>query len=195
MSLSSVSDIQNTVRRNSEDFSYVKTVAGLINNREFSRGYQEFISGNKTPKTYVWEVLSAIGDDVGSVIYENVLNYIDDVSNVDLCKVKSLRSMLGSFGIEYSVLNNIDLVPLEILNVVDVMSINKKYLLNESVINSNLIDLIKDENEGIYTKGSDLSSLPEEMSGISEIAGYIDDDKYRGFLSSIYTNLIDGVVH
>lgn len=191
MSLSSVNEIQSTVRRNSDDFSYVKTIASLINNREFSQGYNEFVTGKSTTKTYIWEVLSAIGDDVGQIIYENVLNYVDDISNIDLCRTKPLRSILSSFGLDYSVLNNIDLLPLEILNVLDVLSINKKYLLNEKVLGKGLIEEIRSQT---YVKGKDTNDISNDISGVTDIIGYVDDDKYESFLSSIYKNLIDGII-
>lgn len=192
MGIETASQIQSSVRRSSDDFSYVKTIGSLINNREFSKGYLDFESGKKTPNTYVWEVLSAIGDDVGQVIYENVLNYVDDVSNVDLCKIKPLRSMLSSFGIDYSVLNNIDLVPIEVMNLIDVLSINKKYLLNEKVLDSRLVEEIR--KEAYLDKSSELSGLSGD-SGISSVAGYVDDEKYQNFISSLYYNLIDGIVN
>ena len=47
--------------------------------------------------------------------------------------------MIDSFGINYSVLNNIDIMPLEVANVMDIMSINKKYLLNSEKLGRNLI--------------------------------------------------------
>ena len=47
-----------------------------------------------TAKAYIWNALSAIGQEYSDTIYENVVNYLDNVGNVDLCKVKALQSML-----------------------------------------------------------------------------------------------------
>lgn len=54
-----------------------------------------------TNKAYLWNVLSAIGNEYGQVIYENVLNYINNAANVDLCKVKALKSMADILGLKY----------------------------------------------------------------------------------------------
>lgn len=56
-------------------------------------------NGENSRGAYVWNVLSAIGDDIGNVLYSNIANYIDFVSNIDLCKTRALRSMLKQIGI------------------------------------------------------------------------------------------------
>ena len=80
--------------------------------------------------SYIWEVLSAIGGDYAETIYENVLNYIDNVANVDLCKVKDLQSMITVLGIDYNIINDVQSMPVEIVNMIDILSINKHYLLD-----------------------------------------------------------------
>ena len=74
--------------------------------------------------------MSAIADDLGETIYSNVLHYIDNVSNVDVCKVRALRSMLSMVGTNYKVIDKIRFYPIEIQSIIDILSINKKYLLN-----------------------------------------------------------------
>ena len=175
-----ISESEDIVKKSSNDFSYSKTLGTFINNREFAKSYVDFINGKEDSTTFIWQVLSSIGDDVGEVIYSNVLNYIDDVSNIDICKLKSLRSMIDSFGINYSVLNNIDIMPLEVANVMDIMSINKKYLLNSEKLGKNLIQKLYDET---YVKGKDISELSSDLSGLYKenrlsSNGYIDDGKY-----------------
>lgn len=88
--------------------------------------------------------------------------------------------MIDSFGINYSVLNNIDIMPLEVANVMDIMSINKKYLLNSEKLGKNLIQKLYDET---YVKGKDISELSSDLSGLYKenrlsSNGYIDDGKY-----------------
>jgi hypothetical protein len=44
----------------------------------------------ETEQSYIYYALSAIGQQIMDEIYSHTLNYIDDVSNIDLCKVKAL---------------------------------------------------------------------------------------------------------
>jgi hypothetical protein len=55
-----------------------------------------------------------MNSDVSETIYENILHYIENIANVDTCKVSSLKSMMKSIGIEYSIFNIIEKSPLEI---------------------------------------------------------------------------------
>lgn len=95
------------IRKNSNDFNYVDTLASFVGNRNFRKGYDSLKSGNRTNETYVWETLSAIGDIVGDTVYQNVLNYIDNVSNIDTCGIKALRSIAKMIGVKYAILDQI----------------------------------------------------------------------------------------
>lgn len=66
------------------------------------------------PKKFVWTSLSAIGNEFGKKIYENIRDYIDLVSNVDRCKVKVLQSMFNMYGERYNVIDNITKYPIEV---------------------------------------------------------------------------------
>ena len=107
----------------------VDTAGELIGNREYKEGFDRFKSGCICGDSYVWRVLSAVADKTGLVLYDNVKNYIDYVTNIDVCKVQSLRSMVKMFGISYKVFERLDLLPPEILDLVNIFSINKKYVL------------------------------------------------------------------
>lgn len=74
------------------------------------------------------------------------MNYIDNVSNIDLCKVKALKSIIKILGIDYKVIENIDSMPIELLNLIDVLSINKKYLIDNKKLNNYFISILSDFN-------------------------------------------------
>lgn len=71
-----------------------------------------------------------MSQDLGQSVYENVRYYIDNVSNIDTCKVRALKSMMQFIGSDYNVLDKIGYYPIEIQNLIDVLSMSKKYLLN-----------------------------------------------------------------
>ena len=77
------------VKKNSNEFSFVKEVINEVNNSDFKTGVADFykmLSGDKhvdNSDTYIWTALSAIGDDIGEVIYQNVLNYMQNVTDID----------------------------------------------------------------------------------------------------------------
>ena len=86
-----------------------------------------------------------MGQGFADIIYENVLNYLDNVSNVDLCNVKALQSMMKIVGIQYDVLQSYNSIPVEIARIMDMLSINSKYLLDSKIFKSEFIDLLKQE--------------------------------------------------
>jgi hypothetical protein len=65
------------------------------------------------------------------------------VSNIDMCKTKALMSMMKNLGMDYSVIGDIDDFPLEVLNLIDIFSIDKKYLLDNDKIKEDLISDIQ----------------------------------------------------
>lgn len=155
--LSSSSIIADAIERNVNCFSATKTMASLVGNQGFSSGACDFFSGHSTNNSGVWQSLSAIADGLGEDIYSNVLNYIDNVSNVDVCKVRSLRSMMLAIGAKYLVVDKIQFYPIEVQSLIDILSINKKYLLNNQFIKSSFIDALC-ESGVAYLSNTVLSS-------------------------------------
>lgn len=51
-----------------------------------------------------------------------------------MCKVQSLRSMIKMYGLEYKVFDRLDLLPAEILDLVNIFSINKRYAIYGSKV-------------------------------------------------------------
>lgn len=192
-SLSTDTQIKNAVRYSAYDFSFIKTLADFTNNREFGLGYYNNADDDSNLVTidkdsYVWAALSAVGEDVGDVLYTNVAHYIDMASNIDLCKIKSLRSMISSVGLEYSIFNSLEFLPLEVAQVFDVMSINKKYLMSADVLNKKLFDDLSANVTESYTY-EDLNT------GDIKTIDIFKQDKYADYLSSIYYNLLSSMAY
>lgn len=99
--LSSADSIVQAVRRADNDISFIDTIGSFVQNNEFKAGYNDMLNGKDSSISYVWRALSAIGQDVNSIVYSNVLNYVDAVANIDTCSVKSLKSMMKLVGSSY----------------------------------------------------------------------------------------------
>lgn len=201
-SLSSVELIQNTVRRDLEGFSMISVFGDSVNNLQFGEGYREFERGIDSRKSYIWQAISAVGEDLGNTLFENVMNYIDNVSNVDVCRVKSLKSMMKMVDIDYQLIEKIDYYPLEIQKLIDILSINKKYLFNNRFIRHDFIETLSADQQltldlsGTYIgdPNAPLSSRQEdydsaEISSVYEHYLY-DEGKFNGYLLSTYENFL-----
>lgn len=131
--------VQN-VRIADNNIKFADSLGSFVQNAEFSKGFVKFLNSDDDASAYVWKALSAIGQDVNSIVYSNVLNYIDAVSNIDTCKLKSLKSMMKLVGSSYDIFGNIDMLPIEVVQLLDVLSISKKYLLDSSKFKQALVD-------------------------------------------------------
>ena len=129
-----------------------------------------------------------MGEQYAEVIYENVLNYIDNVSNVDLCKIKSLQSMMQVVGLKYSVLDAFKSIPVEVANLMDVLSINKSYLLRSGVFKKYFtnylrsISCITDEATPDYGLSNEVILSSDAWEGenrkISVLSTHVDEGIY-----------------
>ena len=66
-SVAEIEKILKTVDRKDE-FNFVRLLGGLVNNRRFASGYLDLQEGLRNQRTYAWECLSAIGQDVGGAL-------------------------------------------------------------------------------------------------------------------------------
>ena len=107
ISNNSVNQVISEIKKSSDDFSFIDTLSQAVTNKQFLEGKLQLDSGEKSSYTYIWEALSAIGQDVGETLYSNVLNYIDNVCNIDVCKISALKSMLKAYGIRYTLFDNL----------------------------------------------------------------------------------------
>lgn len=149
------------IKRNSKNFSFADTLGSFINNYEFEEGFREWQMNPsaETKKTYIWNVLSAIGDDYAETIYENVLNYLDNVANVDLCKAKSLQSMVKMLGIDYQCVYDVGNMPVEIANLIDMLSINRHYLTDNRTFASSFISELSAYSEDCIVKAGENADM------------------------------------
>lgn len=189
----------STIGRNAHGFGFVEALGSFINNMKFKQGFNESQVGKDTKDAYIWKALSCMGEEYGEIIYENVLNYLDNASNVDLCKVKALQSLMQVVGIKYDVLNTFSSIPVELANLIDILSINRKYLLDSKTFKDAFIQWLKDE--GVIQQAvpdEDTLSVEFQLSALSSISDnslYLDEDQYEKFLYSVYNNVITSFVY
>lgn len=184
----------NIIQRNANGFDFVDTLGSFINNQEFSTGFNQYKQGQNNKNTYIWKVLSAIGNQYAETIYENVLNYIDNVSNIDLCKVKALQSMMNVVGMNYDILPMLNTVPVEIANLMDILSINRRYLLDSKTFKKEFIDLLS-ANGCIKTANVDSELSTVSTDPIEQKLDYVDEEQYDKFLQKIYSSALMDFVY
>lgn len=195
------------VGKNTDFFSFVKTIADIGSNKEFTEGYRALTSGdtvNLNEKSFVWYGLSAISETVGNTIYENVLNYIDNVANIDVCKVKALASMSKVLGVSNNgILETIDRMPNDVLRLVDIFSINKSYLTDPNVVGFELLYSVMEKvkgNEEYQTKLAETKARAiEALSGFDpneiSVKSNIPDSIYRDFVYESFYDLLSEKVN
>lgn len=200
-------DIKN-IKRNTNGFSFIETVASLVNNKEYKSGYQDLIEGKTNDKTYFWTCLSAVGEEVSEVIYENVLNYVNNAANINTCRLKPLTSIARVLGVsEFAVLKNLNAIPLDVRNMMDVFSINRAYLLNVNYFDQDFVaDLISstldvDSISAVSASmAGSLSALASDgyfLSGDQEtnvsaltVMGSISEETYRRYVEECFFKLL-----
>lgn len=187
-------DTVDMVKRSSNDFSFIKTLDDMINNREFKDGLHDFYVGNHNKYSFVWEALSVIGQEVGDTVYENVLNYIDIASNIDLCKVRSLQSISKCVGTDFSVLHGLENFPQEITEMIDILSINRKYIMQTNFLCEKLIqDIAGKAYEPIPDEKR--IEIQDRFSMDVKTPGYITEEKYNEYLSGLYYDFMYEMVN
>lgn len=169
--LSSTEEIQAAVKFDTSEYSTVSALGSFINNNDFAKGFIDFQNGDTgTSRAFVYGVLSAVGDQIGETVYSNVKNYIDFVSNVDLCRVRALRSMFQMLGFDNTVLDCIDGLPLEIVNLLDILSIDKSRLLKTSILASGFMDHVAEEGTALAQSGLKLDLQRVFQHGVLQMS-------------------------
>lgn len=188
----------NTIKRNTGAFSFVDQLGSFINNYEFSKTFRDFKLGKDNKYTNIWSAISALGNDYAEVIYSNVIDYIDNVSNVDLCKIKALKSMIAVLGVDYQIVTDMASMPVEILNLMDILSINKHYLLDNKTFCEEFKQQLSVYNDGACILSSENHELSNEISAdissYATISSYLDNDAYKDFLYTIYYKTLEKYV-
>ena len=183
-----------SIKRNTNNFSLTETIASLVNNKAYRSGYDDLKNGKTNDRTYFWTCLSAVGEEVGEVIYENVLNYINNVANINTCKLRALTSIAKVLGIrEFSVLKNLNAVPNDVLNMMDIFSINRSYLLNPRYFNT---DFVKDllystlDEEAIEQVQNNPDLAATEDISAYNIIGSISNEKYTQYVEEVFFKIL-----
>ena len=147
--MSELSEISNSyivkhselIQKNVNDYSFITELINSINNYNYSRPAFDILSGNvQTQESYIWNALSNIvgvktnimHDDIQHELEDNILNFIDNVSDIDCCKVKSLQSMIQLLGVNYNIFDKLKIMPLTIVKLIDILSIKKEYLVKSN---------------------------------------------------------------
>lgn len=146
MSLSSAVNIENNSQMYNDNFSMIDTYGKMIVNQGYGKGYRDFANGFDTRDGFIYKVLSAAGNDVADTLYLNIKKYIDLVADVNLCKLTGLRSMLNILGFKKTIYDNLGSLPIGIRNLIDLLSINRKYLIKKGMLRKQLFDdMMQDE--------------------------------------------------
>lgn len=200
-SLSSYDRITDVVKFNDRGYSATRALGSFIVNSEYSRGFVEYANNLNTADAYTWRCLSAAGEKLGEIVYSNVRNYVDFVSNVEVCKVRSLRSMMKMLGFDYTVFDDMDKVPVEIENLMNVVSIAKNRLLdNDTLQPAFLADL---SAAGAFLDVSsplsdDVSRVPGkdgDMSGESLRKLSVDSQAYFDYVRGLYQTVLSDFLY
>ena len=203
MDAKNINSIIDTIKHKESDFDFISAFGQLIQNDEFKQGFVQAQLGKNNQNTYLYEALSAVGHDIGSVLYDNVLNYIDNISNVDTCKVTALRSMLKMFGFDYSLFDDIQVLPLEIRNLVDLLSINRNYLIENEYIKEDMRKTlttpnifpsninVEEYNEPAILNDGEYSQDENLSSDIRVYSRTFIQDNFDNYLQNVYYNLLN----
>lgn len=230
------------IEKNVNDYSFTQELVNATNNYEFKKNAYQTLSGTiDNEYSYIWTALSAIvgnntkydrnklsndtglvytenspallHDDIAKAFESNIINYIDNIADVDVCNVKALQSMIQQLGITYTILDKISLMPRQLQNLIDVLSIKREYLVNASKMNPLFAQLLYAEVSSLVSVDTALSDivssltsarLSSEISTSNEayllssmldkpsvdISSYIDDQKLYNFTYSVYSNVL-----
>ena len=147
--------------------------------------------------------------ELGKLIYEKISNFTDNMANVDVCNIKSLKSMYEMMDEGFYIHNNYNYsVPFNILRLMDLFSINfsklkgsrNKFIQNFDDKGYNN-DVIRQNNGTVlygFNKGEELDFSTAILTAGNFIIAYeIFSESYKlintDLLSSNYINFIDPV--
>lgn len=127
--MSSTQDTYLDVNKVGDTFSITSKLADYSIHHDWKDGYDALNNPNIQSKhKFLWKTVSSSCEDIGSDIYKKIINYIDNISNVDTCEIHSLYSFAKLYGYNESLLFTDFSFPTEILELINIFSINKSYL-------------------------------------------------------------------
>ena len=122
----------------------MSTIVDLVGNRRFKAGSADALCSDTdcilNESSNIWLSLSAVGQEIGGIFQSNINNFIDNLVNIDTCTVKGLQSLADILGTDYVIFNNIDDFPIDIIKMLDVLSIKKEYLASSKHVKKALAD-------------------------------------------------------
>lgn len=183
------------IKKTTNDFSLVDTVATIAVNEEFTKGYRELLENKETENVFLWKALSCLGQEISETIYSNVLNYIDNVANIDTCTVKALNSMATVLGTTSNNLSSlIEITPPEILRLLDILSIPQSKLITTFVVNPEMFSTLlmnTAKESGFNEKFNNLKKAvasSEIIKGNLEVLASVSKKVYREFVKAAFLN-------
>ena len=169
-------DSYQYVKKNGNNFSFMSAFFDLIGNAEYGKeAYSTLCTDVDTSRNNIWRSLSATASYVGEAVNNEILNYVDNICNVELCKIRQLQSLASYFGIKYSIFQNIQLFPRELIQLMDVLSIKREYLDDKLKVDNELADMIDQ-----YAQLDDQNALSAALSVNNErtLSGFTWPDRY-----------------
>lgn len=182
------------IQKNSNNFSFIQEFFDKIINNDFiQNSYKNFsiydlssLGENTTYESNIYNVISAIGEDVTKEIYTEILNYIDNISDVDFCKIQALASISKLLGIDYEIFQNIDKIPINILKIMDIMSINPIYMVSSDILS---------ESMRTYISDNIISNITEYTTEHNNEYNIVYKNKLTPIISTLIYNDISNVLY
>jgi len=166
--MATTTDDYTNIKKYGDAFSFTSKLADYSINPDWKSGYEAIANPNiYSDYKFLWQTVSASCEDIGGDIYKKILNYIDNISNIDTCEIHALQSFAKMYGFNESLLFMNFSFPNEILELVNVFSINKAYLTGPNSV-----------------------LTPTSITDIAALSG--DDAAYIQYINGvIYNTLLD----
>lgn len=126
------------INKRGDTFSITSKLADYVINPDWKDGYIGYNNPSMhNDYKFLWGTISASCEDIGSEIYKKIANYINNISNIDTCEIHSLYSFAKMYGYNESLLFTNFTLPTEILELVNIFSLNKAYITGPNSILNN----------------------------------------------------------
>ena len=128
-------DNYTNINKQGDAFSLTAKLAEYAINPAWKDGYNALVNPNVySDYKFLWQTVSASCEDIGGDIYKKILNYINNISNIDTCEIHALQSFAKMYGFNESLLFMDFSFPNEILELINIFSVNKAYITGPNSI-------------------------------------------------------------
>lgn len=174
------------VGKRHSDFSSTERMANWSGNRKWTDGFQAISdpSVDPTETTELWKTMGAASEEVFNELYTSVANLSDNISNLDLCTVSTLKDRAKEYGIDAGVMKIWENFPVEIAKMVDLFSINKAHLRG-----------IVEEWSDNGTRKYGLTTIASKELWKKLVAECETDEAYRKFIRNTFYNTLESFVN